>query len=213
MPIIYESYAETRDISVPLIQVAEQYERTHFVAHAIYAPGVTRDSLMAHATQIENDIENKVGYKAPVHDIQIKHFPPFMTDVDFIIDVPVVPTMGYRRGKFSPIAPLVLVAILAVLAVIALGLIILFWTVASETILGKVWPYYCDQESPPSQYQGFEQYLAHLAEKHPTKYKAIQDAESNNWWQQLSKTVQWVIGGGIAIALIGLIAAATRRTK
>jgi len=209
MVLTYESvygFAETREVAVELIPLAAEYERTHFVGHAAWNPSLTVKQLMDYAETLESQIEARTGYRAFLVDIRIMQYAPVMTDVDFIIDVPVTPTLGFKKARFSPIDPLTLVAILAVCAAVYAWIIWLFWT----TYVEKVKLYYCDQESPPSEYTGWEQYVAHLAEKHPTKYKAVQDAEAKNWWTEIPTMVKWIVGGAIAVSAILLVTAVVK---
>lgn len=189
--------------------LAPGYERCHFIGHALWNPGLTKEQLMGYAKNLEISIEQQTGYRAFVVDIRIKQFPPFMTDVDFIIDVPTTKTLGFKIRKYSPIAPLVLVAIIAVCAVALAFIAWLFWT----TYVEKIKLYYCDQETPPTVYEGWLQYVAHLKEKHPTKYQAIQESKSTNWWEAITEAAKWIAGALIVVTVGGIITSVVRGRK
>jgi len=200
-------FAETRVVTVKKVEIAPEYERAHFIGHALYNPGLTKEQLLTYAAALETDIEGKTGYKAFVVDINIKQYPPLMTDVDIIIDVPTTKSFGAKR--FSPIDPLTLIAIIAICAAIFAFIVWLFWT----TYLEKEKAYYCDQETPPSGPYNWAQYMAHLADKHPTKYEAAKDAGAKDWWTEIPSTVKWVIGGLVSIAGIALVVELVRRRR
>lgn len=203
MCITYESvyrFAETREVTVTKVEIAEKYERVHFVGHALWSPNITKEQLLAQAGRMEDEIETRLGYRAFLVDIQIKHFPPFTTDVDFIIDVPVIESL-------SPLGYFAMIAILAVCAVVFAFIVWLFWTTWLE--YDKI--YVCDQDGETPFSGNWVQYQAHLAEKHPTKYQAIKEAQSGNWWAQFPEMVKWVVGGVVVFAAIGLIATFVRR--
>ena len=212
MCITYESvyeFAETREITVPLIKVAKEYERVHFIGHALYKPDVTKEMLMPYAGRIREEIEAKTGYQTFLVDIAVKQWPPIMTDVDFIFDVPVVTSFSRTRvelkEKFSPIDPVTATIIIGIIVAAILFLVFMFWTYWSE----KHKIYYCDQESPPSQFTGWKEYIAHLAEKHPKKYEAIKESEANDWWTAIAKLpemVKWAVGGLVVVTAVSLVA-------
>jgi len=202
MCLTYESvrepliYAETRRVTVPKIEVAPEYERVHFIGHAVWNPTITKEKVMDYAAQIEADVEQKTGYAAFLVDIRIQHYPPFTTDVDIIIDVPTTKSLG-------PIDPLTLIAIIAICAAILAWIIWLFWT----SYIEKVKLYYCDQCPGTPSFEGWLNYVAHLKEKHPTKYEAIQESGSKNWWEGIPETIKWVVGGVVIVSVVGLVAA------
>lgn len=199
MCLTYESlydplrFAETRVVTIKKVEVAPEYERIHFVGHALYNPGLTKPQLLGHATTLETEIERRTGYAAFVIDINIKHYPPFTTDVDFIIDVPTI-------KKLSPIAGITLIAIIAVCAAVFAFIVWLFWT----TYIEKVKLYVCDQCPDYPRFEGWLQYVAHLKVKHPTKYEAIEESKSKDWWTEIPETIKWIVGGAITVAAIGL---------
>lgn len=208
--ILYEeTFSRSAEVWVEAkeLPVAPEYERCHFIGHALYNPGLTTQQLLGYADTLETDIERKTGYRAFLIDIKIKHYPPVMTDVDIIIDVPTVKGLGAK--KLSPIEPLTLIAIIAICAAIFAFIIWLFWT----TYIEKVKLYYCDQETPPTVYEGWLQYVAHLKEKHPVKYTAIEESKSKDWWTEIPETIKWIVGGAIAVAAIGLVIELVRRSK
>ncbi len=191
------------DIEYPL---APEYERVHFVGTALFNIGITDKLLNKHADEAMNKLQEKVGYRVFLVDIRIKPHGAW-TDVDFVMDVP----YGYESGSLPvqglPVQLYIAIQFIIahwkiiVISIIALGFIIwLFWRVYVETT--KI--YYCDQcpEFPP--FQGYNQYLAHLAAFHPEKYEASVD---DPWWEkllELGKYIPWVVGGTVAIALIKL---------
>jgi len=170
--------------------VAPEYERVHFIGHAVWNPTITPESMAARAEDIETALEQKTGYRVFVVDILVHHYPPLMTDVDFVLDVPVE----------SPIAPLLLVAIIVALAALLAFIIWLFWT----TYVEKVKIYICEQCPDYPQFDGWLDYVAHLAEKHPKKYEAIQENKAKNWWEEIPSAVKWVVGG-VVVATVGSI--------
>lgn len=203
--ILYEeTFSKSPEAWVEAVErpIAPEYERCHFIGHALYNPTLTKEKLMGYAEALETDIENKTGYRAFVVDIRIQHFAPIMTDVDIIIDVPTTKSLG-------PIEPLTLIAIVAICAAILAFIVWLFWT----TYVEKIKLYYCDQETPPTAFEGWLQYVAHLKEKHPTKYSAIEESKSKAWWEEIPETVKWVIGGVVAVAAIGLVVELVRRRR
>lgn len=170
--------------------LAEEYERVHFIGHAVWNPTLTREDLLPRAEEIEEKIEQSTGYRVFLVNIAIVHYPPLMTDVDFVMDVPVE----------SPIAPLAIVAIIVALAALLVFIVWLFWT----TYIEKVRLYYCDQETPPSVFEGWLQYVAHLKEKHPAKYQAIEENRAKNWWEEIPEAVKWIVGG-VVVFTVGTI--------
>jgi len=208
--ILYEeTFSKSAEVSVTgeELPVAPEYERVHFIGHALYNPGLSKEQLLGYAATLETEIERRTGYNAFLVDITIKHFAPVMTDVDFIIDVPTVKGLGTK--KLSPIDPLTLIAIIAIIAAVLAFIIWLFWT----TYIEKVKLYYCDQETPPTAYEGWLQYVAHLKAKHPTKYSAIEESKSKDWWTEIPETIKWVVGGAVAVAAIALVVELARRSK
>ena len=215
MCLLYESYTHTRALQNPRVAtptltiklaapppVAPEYERAHFIGHALYNPALTRESLLGHAAALETEIENRTGYAAFLVDIKIKHYAPVMTDVDFIIDVP-------TEKVFSPIATITIIAIIAVCAAVFAFIVWLFWT----TYIEKVKLYVCDQEEPPMMFEGWLQYVAHLKEKHPTKYDAIMEAEAKDWWRAIPELVKWIVAGAVAVTIGGVIIEVARRSR
>lgn len=199
--ILYEStLAKGPEMVVEAMPpVAAEYERVHFIGHAVWNPTITPDSMAERAKEIETGIEEKTGYRVFIVTISVTHYPPLMTDVDFVMDVPVE----------SPIAPLLLVAIIVALAALLAFIVWLFWT----TWVEKIRKYYCDQETPPTEFEGWLQYVAHLAEKHPKKYQAIQESKSKNWWEEIPSTIKWVVGGVVAVTVGGIVVALLRRRR
>jgi len=163
------------------------YERVHFIGHAVYDATITADSMRARAKDIEDALLLKTGKKVFVVKIMVKQYSPSMTDVDFVLDVP----------SSSPIAGTLLVGIITGLASLLVAIVWLFWTVYSQTTK----KYYCDQETPPSIFDNWSLYLAHLEEKHPAKYSAIEQAGSSNWWEGPS-LLTLLLGGAIAATAI-----------
>jgi len=193
--ILYEStFATGPEMMVEATPpVAEEYERVHFIGHALWNPTLTAEQLKAQAESIQADLQSKSGYRVFLVDIAIQQHPPFTTDVDFILDVPVA----------SPIGPLAIVAIIAALAVILAFIVWLFWT----TYVEKVKEYYCDQETPPTRFDGWLAYVAHLAEFHPTKYNAIQESKTKNWWEEIPSTIKWIVGGVVGVTALTVVIA------
>ena len=158
-------------ITLKLGEVAEEYERVHYVHHYVRNTKLTKENLLPYAGKIADQIYVETGYMAFVRDIKVKHL-ALTTDVDFIIDSP----------AGSPIAPLVIIGVLKAIALVIaaiaiLGLVIrLFTTVWSE----KFKEYICDQCPDYPAFTGWKMYLAHLAEFHPTKYEAVKDEK--DWW-------------------------------
>jgi hypothetical protein len=200
---VYEpSFAETRTITVKKVEVAAEYERVHFIGHAVWNPSLTKEQLLEQASALETAIEQRTGYAAFLVDIQIKHFPPLMTDVDFILDVP-------TERKLGPIEPLTLIAIIAVIAAIFAIIIWLFWT----TWIEKLKLYVCDQCPDYPRFEGWLNYVAHLAEKHPTKYKAIQESKTKDWWAEIPSTIKWIVGGVVVATVGGIVIALISRRR
>jgi len=170
--------------------VAAEYERVHFIGHAVWNPLIDVDELKARAEEIEDEIERKTGYRVFLVNIGIFHYPPLMTDVDFVMDVPIE----------SPIAPLAIVAIIAALAALFALIVWLFWT----TYIEKIRLYYCDQCPGTPSFEGWLNYVAHLAEKHPTKYEAIQENKAKNWWEEIPEAVKWVVAG-VVVFTVGTV--------
>ena len=179
--------------------LAAEYERVHFIGHAVWNPLIDVDELKARAKEIETEIEQRTGHKVFLVNIGIFHYPPLMTDVDFVMDCPVE----------SPIAPLAIIAIIAALAALFALIVWLFWT----TYIEKVKLYYCDQCPGTPSFEGWLNYVAHLAEKHPTKYAAIQENKAKNWWEEIPSTVKWVVGGVVAVSVTSVAVALIRRRR
>lgn len=212
MCLTYESiyeFAETREITVTRIPVAKEYERVHFIGHALYKPGITKEALMPYAGQIQDRVMEETGYKVWLRDVAVKHYPPFLTDVDFIFDVPVVSTSSIGRKKFSPIDPVTALIIIIALVVALYFIVFMFWTLYTE----KYKIYYCDQESPPAEFTGWDAYLAHLAEKHPKKYDAIVKAKATDWWVAIPEALKYIAVAAVAVTAVGLIASAIPKRK
>jgi len=178
--------------------LAELYERVHFIGHAQYDPSISEYGMKEKAEEIQADLQSRTKYAVLLKDIKVTHYPPYTTDVDFILDVPVE----------SPIAPLAIVAIIVALGVILAFIVWLFWT----TWVEKEKKYYCDQETPPSEFDGWLQYVAHLAARHPTKYNAVKESETRPWWEAIPKAAQWItygiIAAGALTVLVALVPAA-----
>jgi len=207
MCLTYESireplfFAETRVVTVKKVEIAPEYERVHFVGHALWNPTLTREQLMPQASALEEEIEQDTGYAAFVRDIKIQQYPPGMTDIDYIIDIPTT--------KLGPIDPLTIIAIIAIIAAIFAWIIYLFWTSWIE----KVKLYMCDQCTDHPTFEGWLNYLAHLKEKHPAKYEAIEENKSSNWWEGIPSTIKWVVGGVVVVSAIGLVVALVKGAK
>lgn len=176
-------------------KLAPSYERTHFIGHALWAPKLTRDQLLPYATDIEKRIEAETGFSAFVRDIQIRHFPPFKTDIDFVIDVPIA----------SPIAPLVIAGIIAICVAVVVVAVFLWWTVWVE----KSKLYYCEQCPDTPSFQGWDIYMGHLKDVHPEKYEGAKEAGAKPWWGLFGAGA----GIGIGIVLILAVMAMGRREK
>lgn len=172
--------------------IAPEYERVHFIGHAAYNPGISREQLMAMASEIELEIEQRTGFNVFLVNVAVKHYPPFMTDVDYVMDVP----------TSSPIAFLTIIAILVALGVIFAFIVFLFWT----TWIDKLKIYVCDQCSDYPTFEGWLDYIAHLKVKHPAKYDAIMEAKSTDWWAKIPSMIKWVAGAAVAVTVVSLIA-------
>ena len=173
-------------ITLMLGEVAEEYERVHYVHHYVKNEKLTRDNLLPYAGKIADQLYLETGYMAFVHDIRVKHY-AVTTDVDFIIDCP----------AGSPIAPAVIIAAikavaLVIAAIALLGIVILlFVTVWTE----KYKEYICEQCPDFPVFTGWKQYLAHLAEVHPTKYEAVKDEKA--WWERAA-----IAAAGLIVLLL-----------
>lgn len=177
--------------------IAPEYERVHFIGHAVYNPAIKPEELKARATEIELEIEQRTGFNVFLVNVAVKHYPPFMTDVDFVMDVP----------TSSPIEPLTIIAILVALGVIFAFIIWLFWT----TYIDKVKIYVCDQCSDYPSFEGWLDYIAHLKVKHSAKYDAIMEAKSTDWWAQIPSMIKWAAGAAIAVTVVGLVTTVIQR--
>ena len=198
----------------PEYPLAPEYERVHFVGTALFNIGITEKLLNAHADEMMSKLEEKVGYRVFLVDIKVKPR-GLNTDVDFIMDVP----YGYESGSLPvqglPVALYIAAEILLaywkwiLVGVIALAFIVwLFWT----TWIEKTKIYYCDICPDHPAFQGYDQYLAHLAEFHPLAYEAVAE---DPWWEQLldlGKYVPWVVGGAIVISALGVVKALASRS-
>lgn len=186
---------QTEHITLKLGQVAEEYERTHFIHHYVKNVNLTRDNLLPYAGKIADQICVETGYIAFVRDIKVKHL-ALTTDVDFIIDCPAE----------SPIAPAVIIAVLKAIALIIaaiaiLGIVILlFTTIWSD----KFKEYICEQCPEYPAFTGWKMYLAHLAKVHPVKYEAVKDEKP--WWERLIVAI-----GGLLLPLLLILFLSRRR--
>jgi len=195
--------SESRSLTIRLGKKAASYERVHYIGHAIknplFDPASTREKLLTEAGKIQDQIFEKTGYIAPLVDIRVTDY-PLERQVDFIIDTP----------SESPVTAQIIGIILAILGIIA-WIVWQWWTVWVE----KAKIYYCDQcpVKPDGTYPSFDgwlSYVAHLKESHPTKYAAIQENKSGNWWEAI---VPAVAGIGIILLLALLLTAAPRRRE
>jgi len=199
---------------VPEYPLAPEYDRVHFVGTALFNIGITEKLLNEHADEAMSKLEEKVGYRVFLVDIKVKPR-GIWTDVDFVMDVP----YGYEEGSL-PVQGLPVQLYIAafwiiehwkliLLAILALGFIIwLSWMVWIEK--SKI--YYCDQCPDFPSFQGYDQWIAHLAGVHPEKYEAAAD---DPWWEQLmelGKYIPWVVGGLVAIAALGTVRAFARKS-
>lgn len=178
--------SDVRAVTIKCAKLADEYERVHFIGHAEYNPDLTAGMFLEKAGEIADDVCARTGYIAFVRDIKVKHFPPKMTDVDFVIDCP----------AGSPVPPIIIVAVIAVLilAVAAVAYVVwMFWTTWTE----KYEVYYCDQCEEYPEFKGWRMYLAHLAEFHPKKYEAAKDEEP--WWEKIMLPIGILLLLGLAI--------------
>jgi len=192
--------SDERTLTLTLVKRASSYEVVHYIGHAGYNPNLKASDLIAHKARIEEEIAKQTGFAAFVRNINIRHYAPFLTDVDFVIDSP----------SESPIAPVVIGGVIAalkialpvILALIGLAIVIfLWWTSWVE----KEKVYICEQDDPPTRWDGWLAYVGHLKEAHPTKYAGVLEAQSHNWWEQITGVVPWIVGGAIVLAVLGLL--------
>jgi len=188
--IFLGSFAETKVVIVELLEEAVEYETVHFIGHAQYDAALTREKFLEFASSIETEIKSRIGVTVDLLDIKLKHFAPTLTDVDFIIKVPVD------------------VDITQVIAVIGsvLGFVVWsFWTTWRQ----EARIYLCDQDSPPQPFSNWELYVNHLEVKHPAKYALIDRANATNWWEGMAPSyIPWIIVGASIVGAIGGCAAA-----
>ncbi|GAI92412.1 unnamed protein product [marine sediment metagenome] len=193
--------------------LAPEYDRVHFVGTALFNIGITEKRLNEHADEAMKKLEEKVGYRVFLVDIKVEPHGAW-TDVDFIMDVP----YGYEQDLPVQGLPVTLYIAafwiiehwkLILAGIIVLGFIIwIFWTVWIEK--SKI--YHCDQCPDFPAFQGYDQWLAHLAAFHPEKYEAAAD---DPWWEQLmelAKYIPWVVGGLVTIAALATVRALARRS-
>jgi len=189
---------DTRTVTITFAPLAENYERVHYVGHALFNPNLTKENLMGVAHEIEKQIFLETGYRAFVRDIRVKHYADLYSDVDFVIDSPTE----------SPIAPAVIIGILKAIALViaalaVLGVVIwLFWTVYIE----KEKVYVCEQCPDFPSFSGWDQYVAHLKAAHPEKYEAVEKSGADDWF-----TKPIMAAGGVILLLIVLLMLIERR--
>lgn len=190
----------------PEYPLAPEYDRVHFVGTALFNIGITEKLLNEHADKAMSKLEEKVGYRVFLVDIKVTPH-GLWTDVDFIMDIPYgyetdLPVQGLPVALYIAAAWIVEYWKWILVGTLVLAFIVwIYWTVWIEK--SKI--YHCDQCPDFPAFKGYDQWLAHLAAFHPEKYEAAAD---DPWWEQLfelGKYIPWVVGGAVAVALIGAV--------
>ena len=186
--------SEERTLTIQSVQRADAYEVVHFIGHTLFNPDLKASDLKVYAGKIEDEIAEKTGYAAFVRGIKIKHYPPFMTDVDFIIDSPA--TSPIAGATIILIITAIKTALPVILALLGLAVVAFLWW---DSWVEKSKIYICEQDPTPLRFEGYASYLGHLRDMHPVKYQGILDASSSNWWEKAIRGIGGLLGLGIVI--------------
>lgn len=198
---------------VPEYPLAPEYERVHLVGTALFNLGITKKLMDDHADEMMRKLEEKVGYRVFLVDVKVTPR-GLWTDVDFVMDVP----YGYQSDL--PVQGLPVTLYIAAFWILAHWKLILLATLAISFVIWISWMiwiekskiYYCDLCPDHPSFQGYDQYLAHMAEFHPEAYEAIADDPWWEKWMELGKYVPWVIAGFVAVAALGTLRAFAPRS-